>query len=131
MTSIISTLEVFRVHSGLSANPSKCKVYFSPNTSVNLINSIEATLNIPSCPDLGTYLGFPLTSKRPTLSALQSVVNKMNSRLAGWKIHHLSKAARLTFIKSTLSSLSSYLGSCILFPKKISNSCDKICRDFY
>lgn len=60
-------------------------------------------LNAQESPDLGIYLGFPLTDKRPSVSQVNHIAGKLREKLASWKAKCLSKAGRLTLIKSTLS----------------------------
>ena len=55
----------------------------------------------------------------------------MKNRLAGWKMNTLSKAGRLTLIKSNLSSIPNHAMTCFKFPKKITNTMDKYARDFF
>lgn len=63
---IIWTLEVFHIKSGLKMNPQKSSIYFSRNTDPRISNLLATRVNIPSKLDLGIYLGFSLTDKRPT-----------------------------------------------------------------
>ena len=55
------------------------------------------------------------THKEETIWNL--VLEKMEQRLAGWKRLYLSKEGKVTFIKSTLSSLPTYFLSLLPIPK--------------
>ncbi|KAG2687140.1 hypothetical protein I3760_09G038400 [Carya illinoinensis] len=61
-----------------------------------------------------TYLGLPLGSASRASAVWDSVIKKIERRLAGWKRLYLSKGGRTTLIKSTLSNLPTYFLS--LFP---------------
>jgi hypothetical protein len=51
------------------------------------------------------YLGLPLGAPHKDPSIWNTVIEKMESKLAGWKRIYLSKCGRLTLIKSTLSNI--------------------------
>ena len=54
----------------------------------------------------------------------------MERRLAGWKRLYLSKGGKVTLIKSTLSSLSTYFLSLFPIPSKVAKRMEKLQRDF-
>jgi hypothetical protein len=76
------------------------------------------------------YLGLPLGAKYKDSHMWNSIIEKMENRLSGWKILYLSKGARLTLINSTLSTLPTYFLS--LFPVLVgvANRLEKLQRDF-
>jgi hypothetical protein len=61
------------------------------------------------------YLGMPLGVSYKSKSVWDSIVEKMERRLASWKGLYLFKGDRATFIKSTLSNLPTcFLSSSLL-----------------
>jgi hypothetical protein len=52
-----------------------------------------------------TYLGIPLTIRRPTATQLQPLLAKMAAALPTWKAKLRNKAGRLPFIKAVLSAI--------------------------
>lgn len=52
-----------------------------------------------------TYLGIPLTLRRPTAAQLQPVVDKVAGKLPSWKAWLMNKAGRLAFVKAILSAI--------------------------
>lgn len=58
--------------------------------------------------NIGKYLGFPLLSGRVKYSDFSYIVDKINSRLAGWKRKLLSRAGPVTLAKSVLTSMPVY-----------------------
>ena len=83
-----------------------------------------------SCPPF-TYLGFPLGDHMNRCSAWKPVVKKIESRLASWKAKLLSRAGRLTLIKSVLNSLPVYYMSMFKMPKAIALKIVKLQRRFF
>jgi hypothetical protein len=76
------------------------------------------------------YLGLPLGASYKNTSIWNGIVEKMERRLAGWKILYLSKGGRLTLIKSTLSNLPTYYLSLFPIPVGVANCIEKLHRDF-
>ena len=56
----------------------------------------------------------------------QSILDKLQMKLAGWKSQYLSKGGRLTLIKSTFASMPIYSFSSFKTPKFICNKMDRI-----
>ena len=76
------------------------------------------------------YLGMPLGAGFKEKVTWNPILENVEKRLAGWKRLYLSKSGRVTLIKSTLSSLPTYLLS--LFPMLTSlvNCIEKLKRYF-
>jgi hypothetical protein len=55
------------------------------------------------------YLGMPLGAGFKEKVTWNPILENVEKRLAGWKRLYLSKGGRVTLIKSTLSSLPTYL----------------------
>lgn len=131
LDSMNSTLMTFFTLSGHSMNCNKSSLFFSPNTPTSIIDDFEQTLEVTSTRDLGIYLGFPLTVRKPTRRNLFFILEKVSSKLASWKTKTLSKAGRLILINSTLLSIPRYYMQAISFPKSILNKLDSITSGFF
>ena len=57
-------------------------------------------------------------------------MEKIEWKLAGWKKLYLLKGGRLTLLKSTLSSLTTYFLSLFNIPTHVANKIEKLQRDF-
>ena len=109
------TLTWFEAISGLKVNLGKSKL-----VPVGEVPNIEALAGILGCKTHTlpmTYLGLPLGAKYKAKAIWNSILEKLERRLAGWKRLYLSKGGRTTLIKSTLStSLFFQHISCLCFP---------------
>ena len=76
-----------------------------------------------------SYLGLPLGASFKTSSVWHPMLEKVERRLAGWKKLYLPKGERLTLLKSTLSSLPTYL-SLFKIPKHVVARIEKLQRNF-
>ena len=72
------------------------------------------------------YLGAKFKAK----DIWNSIVEKMERRLAGWKRIYLSKGGCLTLIKSTLSNLPTYFLSLFPIPADVAYRIEKIQKNF-
>ncbi|XP_010473926.1 PREDICTED: uncharacterized protein LOC104753360 [Camelina sativa] len=125
-----SVLEQFCGASGQKVSLEKSKIFFSNNVSRELGKLISEESGIKSTKDLGKYLGMPVLQKRLNKETFGEVLERVSSRLAGWKSHTLSLAGRLTLTKALLSSIPVHSMSTIMLPKATLASLDKISRTF-
>ncbi|XP_022873622.1 uncharacterized protein LOC111392499 [Olea europaea var. sylvestris] len=77
-----------------------------------------------------TYLGLPLGARFKSKHIWNSIIEKVERRLAGWKRMYLSKGGHLTLIKSTLSNLATYFLSLFPIPVVVAKRLERIQRDF-
>ena len=131
ITNYFRILDVFAMMSGLTLNYSKsCFLFW--NVSDHACAG-ETARNMgcshAMCPF--TYLGFPLGDHMNKRSAWKPVIQKIQSRLASWKAKILSRAGRLTLIKSVLNSLPLYYMSMFKMPKAITMEIISIQRKFF
>ena len=124
-------LDVFALMSGLSLNYSKsCFISWNRKDHAwaeNIARRVGCLhTRLPF-----TYLGFPLGDHMNRCSAWKPVVKKVENRLASWKAKLLSRAGRLTLIKSVLNSLPIYYMSMFKMPKAIALKIVKLQRRFF
>ena len=81
--------------------------------------------------DLGLYLGFPLTDKRPSKDHLGHILKKIQTKLASWKTKYLSKAGKASLITATLTSIPAYTMNYISLLVSISKAIDSTCRKLF
>ncbi|KAL0302793.1 UNVERIFIED_CONTAM: LINE-1 reverse transcriptase [Sesamum angustifolium] len=112
-------LSEFAALSGLNVNPEKSQIIISRSVQhdrrlmVEYLGFQEGLLPVK-------YLGVPLNSSRLTVADCRPLINKIDTRLAGWNQQNLSYAGRVQLIKSVLSTLHTY-GLRYLFYQKVSS----------
>ena len=76
------------------------------------------------------YLGMPLGASYKALAIWTPIVEKIKRHLAVWQKVYLSRGGRLTLLKSTLSSLSTYYLSLFPIPVSVAKRIECIQRNF-
>ncbi|KAG6675888.1 hypothetical protein I3842_15G128600 [Carya illinoinensis] len=76
------------------------------------------------------YLGLPFGATFKAKVIWEEVLEKLENKLAGWKMLYLTKGGLTTLIKSTLSNLPTYYLSLFPLPASIATKMEKLQRDF-
>ncbi|RXH71753.1 hypothetical protein DVH24_025254 [Malus domestica] len=113
---VLHVLNMFAKASGQKINFHKSSLNFLENTNAQTRNAIVNVLHIQHKTTISKYLGIH-----------NIVFWKDPQKLAGWKANTLSKARRLTLIKSNLSSMLNHIMPCFKCPTRVTNEC----RDFF
>ena len=128
MLSIRLALTCFQAFIGLKVNAGKSEI-----VPVGEVGNIDALATILRC-RVGSlplkYLGMPLGTPYKTTSMWNPISERMEKKLSGWKRLYLSKGGRLTLIKSTISSLSTYYLSLFVIHVAVANRLEHIQRKF-
>jgi hypothetical protein len=127
---ISDVLELFCNTSGQKVSKAKSRILFSPNVSDTMQQFIVTKLGFSSTLSLGKYLGFPIFSKGRYVSDFHFIIERIQSKLAGWKTRVLSPTGRLVLLKFAVNPIPDYLMQCAIIPAKVCNDVDKVCRDF-
>ncbi|RVX05715.1 putative ribonuclease H protein [Vitis vinifera] len=77
-----------------------------------------------------TYLGLPLRRNPNSFSFWEPVLDRVSSKLDGWKKAFLSLGGRITLIQSSLTHIPSYFLSLFKIPISIALRIEKLQRDF-
>ncbi|CAL1371641.1 unnamed protein product [Linum trigynum] len=123
-------LEDFCYSSGQRINFSKSILYVSPNVARHKAEDLSTCSGIPLKAALGRYLGIQAIQERVTRGIYQSLILRIQRKMAPWKAKRLSFAARLTVAKSVTASLPVYTMHTELIPSGVCRNIDKITRDF-
>ncbi|XP_039011227.1 uncharacterized protein LOC120140301 [Hibiscus syriacus] len=122
-------LRVFSLISGLHLNLSKSKL-FGVNLEEDIVKNwaSEAGCGVSYFPM--TYLGLPIGAIKNSEVLWESVLQKVYSRLAGWKVSSLSMAERVVLVKLVLSSLPILYLSIFKLPLKVNQKLNSIMARF-
>jgi hypothetical protein len=121
-------LVCFEVVSGLKVNLAKSLLV--PIGNVDNVAELASILGCGTALLPLKYLGMPLGARHKATSTWDDIVVNMERRLASWQRLYLSKGARVTLIKSTLSNLPTYFLSLFSIPTRVANRFEKLQRNF-
>ena len=113
---------------GQKVSTAKSRVFFSPNVSTETKADLCKILEFRSTPTLGKYLGFPI--KHLGMSQdFGFIIERIQSRLAGWKANLLSFVGRLVLTQSVITIVPNYAMQCVALPTNL-HSMDKLSQNF-
>lgn len=124
-------LEKFCQETGQWVNKGKPHIWFSPDTPIYVKGSICSNLGVVSTRTLVVYLGVPVLHGRVLNATYQYLLDKVNKKLAGWKLKTLSRVARVVLIKSSLAVIPIYSMQTMMVPKMILKGIERCCRRFF
>ena len=107
--SIKKALSIFYKESGQLVSAEKSCIYFSPNVPPNIREDIYGVLDIAENSNIGKYLGFLLNHKGAAWNRYNFVVDRVISKLSGWKSKFLSFAGRTVLVKSVMVAIPNYV----------------------
>ncbi|CAN1353255.1 Putative ribonuclease H protein At1g65750 [Linum perenne] len=87
-------------------------------------------LGIAATSDLGRYLGVPILHGRVTKHTYDYLLDRLDSRLAGWKADNLSLAGRVSLASSVLNFLPCYVMQTASLPLSLCDKIDRKIRNF-
>ncbi|CAN1126705.1 Putative ribonuclease H protein At1g65750 [Linum perenne] len=80
--------------------------------------------------DLGRYLGVPVLHGKITRNTYQPILDRLDSKLSGWKAESLSLAGRVTLALSVLNAIPAYAMQTSVLPCHICEAIDRKIRTF-
>ena len=117
--------------SGQCINLAKSYLYCSPNMTSEDQTSLALSLHVNLVKTPSKYLGLDFKLRGKKVADFHFLVDKLTSKLQGWKEKLLSQAGKSTLISSVLQSLPLYTFSCFKVPEAICNKLDSTIRDFW
>ena len=127
--SIKKVLSIFCKDSEQLVSAEKSRIYFSPNVPPNIREDIYGVLDIETS-NLGKYLGFPLNHKGGAWNRYNFVVERVISKLSGWKSKFLSFAGRTVLVKSVTAAIPNYVMQGVALSIHLCEKLDKVNRYF-
>jgi hypothetical protein len=128
---IHSCLKKYCLWSGQSINNGKSSIKFSKNTNPTTAELILDILPFSSFPSRSLYLGLPILFGNSKHSAFLNIIDKVKTKVDGWRAKSLSQAGRLVLIKSVAAAIPSYAMSTFLLPNSICSQLDKVFKNFW
>jgi hypothetical protein len=128
--SISTCLHKYCSWSGQKVNSGKSSILFSKNTSFASISSILGIIPFKLSSSSPFHLGLPLLFGASRKEAFQPLLDKVLSKLNGWRAKTLSQAGRTVLIKSTAAAIPAYAMSTFLLPSSFCNILDYRFKDF-
>ena len=116
---------------GQSINNSKSSTRFSKNTDPSISEAISNILPCTFNASKSLYLGLPIFMGNSKKRAFQDIIDKLLSRIEGWRAKTLSQASKLVLIKSVVAALPSYAMSSFLLPNSFCSKLDRIFKNFW
>ena len=77
------------------------------------------------------YLGVPLVDRRLRISDWQPVLEKVESRLGGWRARFMSRGGRLVLLKAVLAAIPTYFMSIFRLPCGVRKGLEQLMRRFF
>ncbi|XP_075665353.1 uncharacterized protein LOC142635018 [Castanea sativa] len=108
----------------------KSRVFFSPNVDRDSRESFCDILGFHSTPSLGKYLGFPNRLTGSSSQDFNYILDRVKTKLAGWKANLLSLAGRMLLIQASSSAIPAYVMQCAQLLGRILDGIDLVNRNF-
>lgn len=122
-------LQDYACVSGQCINYNKSSVYFF-NTRVDLQAKILSIMGCLSASLPGVYLGLPLTVREVSHNFWNSILERMQKKLAGWKGQLLSNVGKLQLLKASLQGILVYFLSLFRISGSMAEKLERIHRSF-
>ncbi|CAN1121487.1 Putative ribonuclease H protein At1g65750 [Linum perenne] len=127
---IRNCLDRFCSASGQAVSREKSVIFCSKNTNRHTSLLVSLLLGMPLSQDLGRYLGVPILHERITSHTYQDILDRIDKRLAGWKVKSLSLAGRVTLAQSVLAAVPAYAMQTSVLPVNTCEEIDRRIRNF-
>ena len=131
VASFKSCLDKYCCWSGQSINASKSSIHFSINTKPATSVAIRIFFPFNENPPKSLYLALPICLGNSKKRGFQGIIDKVHSRIEGWRAKTLSQASRLVLIKSVAAAIPTYAMSSFLIPNSCCKELDKTFKNFW
>ncbi|XP_062100050.1 uncharacterized protein LOC133805919 [Humulus lupulus] len=125
---LMGCLDKFYTWSGEKISKLKLSVFFSNCVPQSTRMDLTDILQMPRVKNDCLHLGLPLLMSRSRSRDMSFILNRVNSRVQGWKTKLLSKAGRSTLVQLVGSSLISYVAASGPLPHSIQESVNRAMR---
>ena len=123
-------MDIFSDFSGLRLNRAKL-TFVGFGLSVEETCGCSRILETPIGALPIRYLGVPLVDRRLRIQEWQPVLEKVETRLGGWRARILSCGGRLVLLKAVLAAIPIYYMSIFRMPAGVRRRLEKTIRNFF
>ncbi|KAL8116071.1 hypothetical protein AgCh_022528 [Apium graveolens] len=109
--------------SGQVINSNKSSITFSANTSAEDRQEVQNQLQVQQNETPGKYLGLPMKVGQNKKAEFEFLVEKVASKLQTWGMGNVSKAGKVTLLKSATQTIPTFWMNLMLIPQDV---CDRI-----
>ncbi|KAK7857681.1 putative ribonuclease h protein [Quercus suber] len=127
---ILEVLNNFCDLASQKVNWGKSRIFFSSNIPRRRKRQLCRKMGIEATNNLGRYLGFPILHQGRNGNSFNFVLERIQSKLAGWKTKLLSRVGRMVLVQTAAAPIVDYYMQCHAIPIKVSSAIDKAMRDF-
>ncbi|XP_010251367.1 PREDICTED: uncharacterized protein LOC104593313 [Nelumbo nucifera] len=131
MNEVVNILAKFGSCSGQEVNYGKSGILFSKNLPKRQGRLIARSLGVVRLGRRARYLGMPLCIGHPRSESYQEVVDRIKTRLTGWRANCLSQMGRTVLINSVLSALPTYTMSVHSLPTQTCSIIETTMKSFF
>ena len=128
---ILNILATYERGSGQKINKDKTNLFFSTNTSLDVQESIQQLLGMPSIRNFEKYLGLPALVGRGKKQKFSYIKERVWKKLQGWKEKLLSQAGKEVLIKSVIQAIPTYAMSYFKLPKGLIHELETMIQKFW
>lgn len=129
LTAIREILRVFGDASGMWTNFAKCAA-LPIRCSAEQQHQVTQILDCRIAQFPTTYLGIPLSIRKPATSAPLPLIDKLVRKLSTWRGSMLSRGERLAFVRHVLCAMPMHILMAIALNKTTLSHVNKIIRGF-
>ncbi|CAN1817880.1 LINE-1 retrotransposable element ORF2 protein [Linum perenne] len=127
----IDTMTRYGNMTGQVVNHQKSSILFSRKTPEALQVRIREILGFQNVEPFGKYLGVPSEWGRSKKEVFEFLLVRMRNLGQSWKSLMLSPGGKEVLLKAVYQSIPTYIMSCFLLPKKLTNKMDSLLRAFF
>lgn len=126
-----SILREYEQASGQKINVDKSSITFSSKTPPETKQTVKEALVIGNEGGSGKYLGLPEHFGRRKKDLFTAIVDRIRQQASSRSTKHLSKAGKLTLLKSLLTAIPTYTMSCFELPVSLCKRIQSILTRFW
>lgn len=117
--------------SGQQINYAKSALTFSPNTSTTCRGEVCTQLGVREQQNPGKYLEMPMLIGRNKKETFSFLLDRVKQKLQSWQNQPLSKAGKVTLVKTAAQVIPNFWMNMFLLPVDISDDIEKSMNAFW